>query len=158
MTGLRSWAALTGAAALLLYGCGQSGSGKAASSQTALSSAPPAASSAAAAAFDTALSSAAASALPPPAAAVATVTPAAAPAPPTREPTPAELLRSDPVYIAKGRTVDALYQNARERDPTGQVDHEQSAALAELHACADRACLDRWFKRREAALRQYVEN
>jgi hypothetical protein len=67
-------------------------------------------------------------------------------------------LANDPTYIAKAHQVDSLYQNARERDPTGQVDHEQAAALAELHACANRACLDRWFSRREAALRQYVEN
>ena len=82
---------------------------------------------------------------------------AAAERAPKREPTPAELLRDDPAYVAKGRRIDALYQNARERDPTGQVDQEQAAALAELHACADRACLDRWFIRREAALREYVE-
>jgi hypothetical protein len=156
MIRLRPWAALIGAAALLLCACGPSGSGKAAS-HAAASSAPPAASSAAVAESDTAASSATASSVAPVAAA-ATVTPAAANAEPKREPTPAELLRDDPAYIAKAHTVDALYQNARERDPTGQVDHEQAAALAELHACPDRACLDRWFKRREAALRQYVEN
>jgi hypothetical protein len=83
--------------------------------------------------------------------------PAAAAPAPKREPTPAELLRNDPTYVAKGRRIDTLYQNARERDPTGQVDREQASALDELHACADRACLDRWFVRREAALREYVE-
>jgi hypothetical protein len=84
--------------------------------------------------------------------------PLAAAAPqPKREPTPAELLRNDPVYVARGQRIDALYQNARERDPTGQVDREQAAALVELYACLDRACLDRWFTRREAALREYVE-
>jgi hypothetical protein len=93
----------------------------------------------------------------PTAAAEAQPTGRAAAAPPKREPTPAELLRNDPAYVARGHRLDALYQNARERDPTGQVDHEQAAALIELHACPDKACLDRWFARREAALREYVE-
>jgi len=143
-------------AALLLCSCGPSGGGAAASSQPAASSAPIALSSAPAAASDTAPSSAAASALPP--------APAAPPAPataraaaPTREPTAAELLRNDPAYVAKARSIEALYENAKDRDPTGQVEGEQNAALAQLHACADRACLDTWFRRREAALRQYVQ-
>jgi hypothetical protein len=164
MTGLRSAAALTSAAmALLLCSCGRSGGGGAvASSQAAASSAPPAASSAPAAPSDLAPSSAADSALPPvaaaaPAAAVS-ITPAAAPAPPKRQPTAAELLRDDPAYIAREGRLEALYGNAKDRDPTGQVEREQAQALAERRACAGKTCLDRWFSRREAALKQYVEN
>jgi hypothetical protein len=160
MTGPRAWAAL-GAATLVLCACGKAGGG-AASGQSAASSAPPAVSSAAAAPSDTAVSSAAASALPPAAASAPapTVRPAAAaaPAPPRREPTAAELLHDDPRYIARAHRIDQLYGNARERDPTGQVDHEQAAAMAELHACVDKACLDAWMSRREAALSQYVGN
>ena len=159
MAARRSSVALLSAATVLLCGCGPSGGG-APSRQAAAGSAPPAVSSASAAPSDTAASTVAASALPPVAAepppAPARIRPAAAAAP--REPTPAELLRNDPAYIARGRRLDAAYQNARERDPTGQVDQEQAAALAELHACPDRACLDRWFNRREAALREYVGN
>jgi hypothetical protein len=152
--------AFLGAASALLCGCSPSGGG-AASSQAAAGEAPPAAASTAPS--DPAASSLAASAPPPVAAepppAPAQVRPAAAPAaPPRREPTPAELLRNDPAYVARGQRLDALYQNARERDPTGQVDHDQAAALAELQACPDRACLDRWFSRRESALREYVGN
>ena len=160
MASLRSWAALMGAS-LALCGCGKSGGGGAASSQAAASSAPPAASAAAAAASDTAPSSAAASALPPVAAAsppAPTVRPAAAPAPRQREPSAAELLQYDPRYIAREQRLEALYGNAKERDPTGQVEHEQAAALAARSTCLDRACLDAWFSRREAQLRQYVEN
>jgi hypothetical protein len=154
MAPLRPSAALVAVSALLC-GCGPSGAGgTAASSQAAASSAPPAASSAAS-------DAAAAFALPPVAAAPAPPPPpppqVSQAAAPKREPTPAELLRDDPVYVAKGHRIDALYQNARERDPTGQVDHQQAAALAELHACPNKACLDRWFTRREAELKQYVE-
>ena len=85
--------------------------------------------------------------------------PAAAPgAPPPREPTAAELLQYDARYIAREHRLEALYGNARERDPTGQVEHEQAAALAARRSCIDRACLDAWFSRREAQLKQYVEN
>ena len=170
MTGLGPKAALLGAAAVLLIGCGQSGGGGgAASSQPAASSAPPPAAPAPpppAAASDTAASSAAAS-LPPLAAAppvpapapaaVAVSGPAPAP-PPKRQPTAAELLRDDPAYQSKDRAIEALYGNARDRDPTGQVAAEHAQALAQRRACADKACLDSWFRRREAALKQYVEN
>jgi hypothetical protein len=74
-----------------------------------------------------------------------------------RQRTAAELLRDDPAYAARESTLDALYQNAKERDPTGQVEREQALALAERRACAGRACLDAWFRRREAALRAYVQ-
>src|SRR4051794_19146673 len=134
MAGLRI-AILCLGAAVLLCSCGPSGGGEAASSTAAASSA--ALSSAPAAASDTAPSSAAASALPPIAAA-----PPAPAAAPTREPTPAELLRDDPAYVAKARSIEALYENAKDRDPTGQVEGEQNAALAQRRACADRACLD----------------
>lgn len=157
MTWPRSWAALIGVATLVLCGCSKSAGGGAASSQAAASSAPPAASSASAAPSDTVASSAVASALPP-AAPAATVTPAAARAPQTREPTAAELLQYDPRYVARERRLEALYGNAKERDPTGQVEQEQAAALAARRTCVDRACLDAWFSRREAQLRQYVEN
>lgn len=75
-----------------------------------------------------------------------------------KQPTAAQLLRDDPGYAAKERKLDALYQNAKERDPTGQVERQQASAMAQRRACADKACLDRWFERREAALRAYVEN
>lgn len=153
MTGLRSTAALLGAASLLVCGCGKP-AGDAASAQAAASAAQPAASPAEAASSDAAASALApVAAAPPPA-----VAPASAPAPPKRQPTAAELLRDDPVYAEKERRLDALYGNARERDPTGQVEREQANALAERRACVDKACLDAWFRRREAALRQYVEN
>jgi hypothetical protein len=148
MAGLRTAAPLLGVAAILLCSCGQSGGGGTASSRPAASSAP----------SDTPVSSAAASALPPVAAAAATVTPAAANEPQRREPTAAELLRDDPGYAKREQRLEALYENAKERDPTGQVERAHAAALAERRACADRACLDAWFRRREAALRQYVEN
>ncbi len=151
MAGLRSKAALLGAASVLLISCGQSGGG-AASNTPAASSAPPVAASAPAPS-DTA-SSAAVSALPLVAAAPAAPTPAAVKKPPTA----AELLRDDPGYGARERKLDALYENAKDRDPTGQVEREQASALAQRRACADKACLDRWFSRREAALRTYVEN
>ena len=168
MASPRSTATLLGLASLVLCSCNPAGGGGAASSQPAASGAPSAAASPAPppAASDTAASSAAASALPPVAAAAP---PPAAPPPPARpaaiaavapkrEPSPAELLRDDPVYLAKERTIDALYGNAKERDPTGQVEREQGAALAELHGCPNRGCLDSWFRRREAALKQYVDN
>jgi len=143
------------AAASALAGCGQSG-GTAASGQAAASSATVTAS-----ASDTAASSAA-SALPPLAAAPPAATPAAAApvqvAERRRERTAAELLRDDPAYQARDRRLEALYGNARDRDPTGQVEREHGAALVERRACVDRACLDAWFRRREAALRQYVDN
>jgi hypothetical protein len=100
------------------------------------------------------LSDGAAAASPPSPAAA----PAPAPAPPRREPTAAELLQYDPAYIARERRLEALYGNARDRDPTGEVQHEQAQALAQRAYCVDRACLDDWFRRREAALRQYVGN
>jgi hypothetical protein len=156
-----SRAALLGAAALFLGSCGQSGGGSA-SSQPAASGASAAASSAPAAASDTAVSSAAASALPPVAAQPPAATPAAAAAVQVaerkREPTAAELLRDDPTYQARERRLEGLFGNARDRDPTGQVEREHSAALAERRACVDKACLDAWFRRREAALHQYVDN
>jgi len=153
MASLRSAAPLLGVAAILLCSCGPSGGGGVASSQPGASSAPPAASSAPS---DTAVSSAAAAL--PPLAAAATVGPAAAGDTQRHEPTAAELLRDDPAYAAKEHKLEALYENAKERDPTGQVERGQAAALAERRACADRACLDDWFRRRERALKQYVEN
>lgn len=159
MAGLRFWVAVISAPTLALCACGKGGGGTA-SGQAAASGAPPAAASASAAPSDTAASSAAASALPPVAAAppAATVAPAsAAPAPPKREPTAAELLRTG-AYEAKEQRLDALYENAKERDPTGEVEREQASALAQRRACADKRCLDAWFSRREAALRRYVEN
>ena len=144
----RSAAGLLALASILLSSCGPSSGGGAASSQPPASSVPPALSSAPVAASDTAASGAGASALPPVAAA-----PAA-----RQQPTAAELLRDDPGYGARDRKLDALYQNAKERDPTGQVEREQASALAQRRACTDKACLDRWFSRREAALRTYVEN
>lgn len=80
------------------------------------------------------------------------------PGPPQRPPTAAELLRDDPGFRKRERRLEALYENAKERDPTGQVERAQAAALAERRACADRACLEDWFRRREHALKQYVEN
>ena len=158
MVSLRPSASLLGVAVLLLCSCGQSGGGGARSSQAAASGASLAASSAPS---DTPASSAAVSA-PPPAAgapsAAPTVAPAAAAEPAKREPTAAELLHDDPGYAARERKLEALYENAKERDPTGQVERAQAAALAERRACADRACLDTWFRRREAALKQYVED
>jgi hypothetical protein len=155
-----SRAALLGAAALFLGSCGQSG-GRSASSQPAASGASATASSAPAAASDTAVSSAA-SALPPVASAPPSATPAAAGpvqvAERRREPTAAELLRDDPAYQARERRLEGLFGNARDRDPTGQVEREHGAALAERRACVDKACLDAWFRRREAALHQYVDN
>jgi hypothetical protein len=156
MASPRLSASLLGVAAVLQCSCGQSSNSGSASSQAAASSAPPAASSTPS---DAAVSSAAASALPPAAAAAPTVAPAAAAEPQKREePTAAELLHDDPGYEARERKLEALYQNAKERDPTGQVERAQAAALAERRACADRACLDAWFRRREAALKQYVED
>ena len=133
MASPRSWAALMGAATLVLCGCSPSGGGGATPTQAATSSAPPATAAAVAAPSDTATSSAASSAPPPVAAAsppAPTVTPAAAPAPRQREPSAAELLQYDPRYIAREHRLEALYGNAKERDPTGQVEHEQAAALA----------------------------
>ncbi|MGZ3273210.1 MAG: hypothetical protein ACXU82_02890 [Caulobacteraceae bacterium] len=153
MASLRAAAALLGLATVILCSCGPSGGGVTASSQPAASSAPPAAAPAPPAASDVATSGAAASALPPVAAA-----PPAPVATPKKQPTAAELLRDDPAYAAKERTLDALYENAKVRDPTGQVEREQSSALAQRRACADKACLDTWFRRREAALKQYIEN
>ena len=162
MASPRSWAALMGAATLVLCGCSPSGGGGATPTQAATSSAPPATAAAVAAPSDTATSSAASPASAPVAAASApapTVRPAAAAAPlPPREPTAAELLQYDPRYIAREHRLEALYGNAKERDPTGQVEQEQAAALAARRTCFDRACLDAWFSRREAQLKQYVEN
>lgn len=153
MTGLRPTAVALGLASALLCGCGRPAGGGAASSPVA-GGPTPAASSAPAPASGAAPADIAASALPP----VAAAPPAPAPPAPRRQPAAAELLRDDPAYAAKERTIEALYGNARERDPTGQVEREQASALAERRACADRACLDAWFRRREAALKQYVEN
>jgi len=93
------------------------------------------------------------------AAANAAPAPATAPAPPKAPPpSAAELLHNDPAYIAREHRLEAMFGNARDRDPTGQVAREHAQALAERRACADKACLDSWFRRREAALKQYVEN
>jgi hypothetical protein len=143
MASPRSAVALLGGVSVLLCSCGPSGGGAASSPS---SNAPAVPSSA----------TAPASAPPP----LAAATPAAKPAPAVarRQPTAAELLRDDPAYAAKERALDALYQNARDRDPTGQVEREEATAVAERRGCGDKKCLDAWFRRREAALRQYVEN
>jgi len=145
MAGLLPRAVLAGAASVLLGSCGPSGGG-AATSRAAASDTPPPQPSAPVSRSD------AATAIPPQAAAAPPLTPVR-----KRQPTAAELLRDDPAYAAKDSALDALYQNAKERDPTGQVEREQALAVAERRACAGRACLDAWFRRREAALRAYVQ-
>lgn len=77
---------------------------------------------------------------------------AAAAAPP---PSAGELLRNDPQLAAREQALRALYQNAAERDVTGQVEREQSAALAARAACHTRECLASWFAGREAVLRAF---
>ncbi len=79
----------------------------------------------------------------------------ASPAAQPRLPTVAEMLRDDPSLAARERELATLYQNAIERDVTGQVKREQQAALAERNSCDSKTCLERWFRTRVAALQAW---
>ncbi len=100
----------------------------------------------------------AASSDPAPAVALATAPARNAPlSPPPAPMTVAQMLREDPALAARERALHELYENAHDRDPTGQVERDQQRALSQRQACTDKDCLQHWFNQREAALKTYVQ-
>lgn len=81
-----------------------------------------------------------------------------APLPPPSAPmTVAQMLHDDPALAARERALHELYENAHDRDPTGEVERDQQRALSQRRACTDKDCLQHWFNQREAALKTYVQ-
>ena len=143
--------AATLAVVMLLAGCGRGSAPRqqAASSQTVGPVAAEPASS-------TPLATASSDAAPPPTVAAATPRPAALSAPPAPM-TVAQMLHDDPALAGRERAPHELYENAHDRDPTGQVERDQQQALSRRQACTDKDCLQHWFNQREAALKAYVQ-
>jgi hypothetical protein len=70
-------------------------------------------------------------------------------------PSVAVIIRDDSSLTAREQALQGLYQNALDRDVTGAVRREQEQALSERQACADKTCVQKWFVRREAALKAW---
>jgi uncharacterized protein len=63
---------------------------------------------------------------------------------------------TDAKLAARDRRVYFLYQNALERDPSGEIQAQGRAAAGVRRACATVECVQRWYARREAALSQWA--
>jgi hypothetical protein len=80
------------------------------------------------------------------------------PPPPPRQASAADIVAGDAGLQARERRVQAMLANARGRDVTGQVNAEEGAARSAWAACRSAACLQDWYRRREAALSVWEGN